>query len=214
MSTYTSDGKSAGMGSGINGLLAAGLVAAALSFGAVSLAFAAGDSSGDSSTTNSATAMKCKDGQVWDPEAKGFFTKGKCVEAADLKKDDTKTTPEKQGLIYDQGKALAKAGNYEAAIGMLALAPDQNDPRVQNYLGYSNRKLGRMDEALGHYQLAISLDPDFSLVREYLGEAYIQLGQLEKAREQLSEIERICGNRSCGEYGDLASLIVQSQASQ
>jgi tetratricopeptide (TPR) repeat protein len=176
-------------------------------------AFAAGDSdgssSGNSGSGNTATLpQKCKEGMVWDPNAKTLFGKGKCVNAADLNKKNGN----QQGMIYDYGKQLAKAGEYELAIATLKLAPDQNDPRVLNYLGFSHRKLGRMDEALGYYHAAIAQNPDFSLVREYLGEAYVQLGQLEQARAQLTEIERICGGRTCGEYGELARLIVDSQA--
>jgi tetratricopeptide (TPR) repeat protein len=174
-------------------------------------ALAAGES--DSSSSSGAAAPKCKDGQVWDPNASTWLGKGKCVAAADLVKPEEKKPEEKkQSLIYDYGKQLAKAGEYEQAIRVLAMAPDQNDPRVLNYLGYSHRKLGKMDAALQYYQAAVEQNPDFSLVREYLGEAYIQLGLLEKAREQLTEIERICGGRSCGEYGQLAQLIVDSQS--
>ncbi|MEZ5870736.1 MAG: tetratricopeptide repeat protein [Nitratireductor sp.] len=189
----------------MSALVAATVLVAALA----GTAFAAGESNSGSGA--STTAMKCKEGQVWDAEAKTLFGKGKCVEAADLKKDDKKKEEEKQGLLYERGKWLAKNGKYEQAIAMLELAPDQNDPRVQNYLGYSNRKLGNMEVALSHYHRAVASNPDFSLVREYLGEAYVQLGMLEQAREQLTEIERICGSRSCGEYGQLASIIVDSQ---
>ena len=189
--------------------LAAMATAALLSLAVAGPAFSAGEaSSGSASTT---TAMKCKDGQVWDAEAKTLFGKGKCVDAAAIKKDDSKKDSDKQGLLYERGKWLAKNGRYEQAIAMLELAPDQEDPRVQNYLGYSNRKLGNMDVALAHYHRAVASNPDFSLVREYLGEAYVQLGMLEQAREQLTEIERICGSRSCGEYGQLASIIVDRQ---
>lgn len=179
--------------------------AASLSIGS---AFAAGEGS---NTTTTAKPPECKEGEVWDPEAPRFFGKGKCVTEAEFK---ARTEEEKQTLIYDYGKSFARAGDYERAISVLYTAPDQNDPRVLNYLGYSHRKLGRMDEALTYYQAAIAQNPDFSLVREYLGEAYVQLGLLEKAREQLSEIERICGGRSCGEYGQLATLIVDSQTAQ
>lgn len=188
----------------------AALLVAGLSAGAAGNAFAAGEG-GDSSDTTSAKPQECPEGEVWDPEAKRLFGKGKCVKEADLK---TKPEEEKQGLIYDYGRSMAKAGHFEKAIGALKMAPDQDDPRVLNYLGYSNRKLGNMDVALGYYRAAVAKDPDFSLVREYLGEAYIQLGLLEKAREQLSEIERICGSKACGEYGQLANLIVDSQTRQ
>ncbi len=181
-------------------------IAAGFSLAVASAALAAGDPG----NADSSSGIKCPEGKVWDPKA-GFFGTGKCVDAAELKKDDSKKPVEKQGLIYDQGKVLAKAEQYEAAIAMLLEAPDQTDPRVLNYLGYSSRKLGRMDEALAYYHAAVKQNPDFSLVREYLGEAYIQLGLLEKAREQLTEIERICGGRSCEEYTDLAELMVDGQ---
>lgn len=174
--------------------LAAMFLAGAMSLGG---ALAAGEGgSSDSSDGTGPAKPKCKLGEVLED--------GKCVNAADVKKPDK----QKQGLIYDHGKSLANAGEYEQAIATLLLAPDQDDPRLLNYLGYSHRKLGRMDEALTYYKAAIAHDPDFSLVREYLGEAYIQLGMLEQAREQLTQIERICGGRTCGEYGQLAELIV------
>lgn len=184
--------------------LAAMMVAGSMSIGA---AIAAGEGGGSNDSGGTTVAKpKCKQGQVFDPEARTLLGKGKCVNAADIKKPDK----QKQSLIYDYGKSLAKAGDYELAIATLKLAPDQDDPRVLNYLGYSNRKLGRMDEALGYYHAAVAKNPDFSLVREYLGEAYIQLGMLEQAREQLTEIERICGGRACGEYGQLAEMIVRA----
>ena len=168
------------------------------------------DGGGDSGTTTTSAPPKCPEGQVWDPEARRLFGKGKCVSEADFSGSAT----EKQSLIYNYGKSRADAGDYTHAIAVLAMAPDQTDPRVLNYLGFSHRKLGRMDEALGYYRAAIAQDPDFSLVREYLGEAYIQLGLLEQAREQLSEIERICGGRECGEYRKLAEVMVDSQIAE
>lgn len=180
--------------------------AAAIALGSAGIAHAAGDDD-SSGTTTTAQPQKCKDGQVWDPEARRLFGKGKCVDAAEV----TKSGSQKQSMIYDYGKWLAKQGEYDDAIKVLYTVADGNDPRVLNYLGYSHRKLGRMDEALGYYKAAIAQDPDFSLVREYLGEAYIQLGMLEAARGQLTEIERICGGKACAEYGMLASLIVDSQ---
>ena len=183
----------------------AALLSAGIAAGAGGAAFAAGDS--DPSTKTTDTPQECPQGKVWDPEAKRLFGKGKCVDAAEMEKP----AGEKQGLIYDYGRSMAKAGHYELAIAALKTAPDQADPRVLNYLGYSSRKLGRMDDALHYYRAAVAQNPDYSLVREYLGEAYIQLGQLEKAREQLSEIERICGSKACSEYGQLADLIVERQ---
>jgi hypothetical protein len=108
-------------------------------------AFAAGDSSGDSSGTNSGNTatlpQKCKEGMVWDPNAKTLFGKGKCVNAADLNKSGT----QKQGLIYDYGKQLAKAGEFELAIATLKLAPMEPSatPRPSvDHAGWVGKKSG------------------------------------------------------------------------
>jgi len=146
------------------------------------------------------TASLCeKDGKIYNEKRK------RCV------KEAKKSSSLDQDLIFKDGRKLAYGGLYEDAIDVLSLAPNQGDPRILNMLGFSSRKLGRMDIAFSYYQRAVATDPDFSLVREYLGEAYIQLGLLEKAREQLTEIERICGGRTCSEYSQLASLMVKSQ---
>ena len=50
------------------------------------------------------------------------------------------------------------------------------------------------------------VNPSHLSAREYLGEAHLQAGQPDKAREQLMELERLCG-RSCDEYRDLTDAI-------
>ncbi len=139
----------------------------------------------------------CPEGQVYDKQQK------KCVPEDSSSLD--------QESIFEAGQVLAYAGKYDDAIRVLGRAPDQHDPRVLNMLGYSHRKSGNLELALVHYKSAVAGNPNYSLVREYLGEAYLQLGMLEKAREQLSEIERICEGRTCDEYQVLAKLIVDSQ---
>ena len=142
--------------------------------------------------------IKCIKGRIWNTE------KRRCIKEEESSSLD-------QDSIYYYGRDLAMAGQYQNALRILYLAPDQNDPRVLNYLGFSNRKLGNMDKALNYYHAAVANNPNYSLVREYLGEAYIQLGQLEKAREQLSQIERICGSTVCREYSMLSKNMVESQ---
>ena len=138
------------------------------------------------------TVTKCKGGKVWDKKQQ------KCV------------TP-KQGMldddsIYEAGRDLAMAGRYGEAIEVLGLAADKTDPRILNYLGYSHRKSGRIQVGLGYYQEALRINPDYTLVREYLGEAYIQLGDVASAKNQLSEIEKRCGT-GCKEYTALSEQL-------
>ena len=101
---------------------------------------------------------------------------------------------------------LAKAERYDEALATLDSMQDPNTPEALNYRGYATRNLGRVDEGIGYYLKAVSLDPRYAQVREYLGEAYVIKGDVGRAREQLRSIEAICGT-DCEEYEDLAKAI-------
>jgi tetratricopeptide (TPR) repeat protein len=155
----------------------------ALIAGAVSApAYAIGDGS---------DAPRCKRGMVYDQR------KQMCVEAEAVIDDDS---------LADYAYALARSGRYEEALDALDLMRDPNTAEALNYRGYATRKLGRVEEGIGYYMQAVALDPDYTLVREYLGEAYVAQGKLELAALQLAEIERRCGT-TCEPYQDLAEAI-------
>lgn len=153
-------------------------------------AFSAGEGGGGGGSGGGST--QCKKGEVWDKK------KQKCV-------------PPKYGMldddnIYEAGHDLAMAGRYDEAIAVLSLAANKQDPRILNYLGYSHRHSGRVTVGLGYYEEALRLNPDYTLVREYLGEAHLQIGDLAGAQEQLREIEKRTGKGS-REYGMLSEQI-------
>ena len=105
-----------------------------------------------------------------------------------------------------QGWALARAGQYEAAIELFRLVSDKSDPEALNGLGFSHRKLGKVEQGIGHYARALEINPDYVLAREYLGEGYVKMGRMDLAREQLAEIGNRCGT-ACEEYLLLAQAI-------
>ncbi len=79
----------------------------------------------------------------------------------------------------------------------------QLDPKYHeawNLVGYSARKLRDYDKALAAYDRCLSLKPDYAPAREYLGEAYLELGNAKKAREQLVMLEHLNAT------GDAAAL--------
>lgn len=164
----------------LSGAAAALLISTPL---AVAPALAAGG--GGSNTPN------CKAGEVYDQ------AKERCVPKSSSLDTDS---------LYETGRALAYAGRYEEAIDILKLAEDRNDPRVLNMLGYSHRKQGHLLIGLGYYEEALRIDPDHVLTREYMGEAFLQMGDLASARSQLDEIARRAGADS-KEYGELAAHI-------
>lgn len=162
-------------------------LALTLAVGAISPAYSMGGDDDDSS------GNKCKKGEVWDGK--------KCVKKSSV------ILPDEE--LYRQGAALALAGQYDRALEVLALVKNQNDPRVLNYTGYANRKLGRLETAFGYYQKALDIDPNFVLAREYLGEGYVAAGRIDLAKGQLTEIAARCGT-TCEEYQELAEHIEQA----
>ncbi len=133
----------------------------------------------------------CNSGYVWDETAK------KCVR---------KNSENEMEYRFQKGRDYANAGQYEKAIEMLQTA-DAGDKRVLNYLGFSNRKLGRVDVGMEYYRQAMAIDPEYTLVREYYGEALLQKGDLKGALEQLATIQKLCSSRDCGEYQQLSGHI-------
>jgi len=112
-----------------------------------------------------------------------------------------------QGELYEQGEALARAGQYEKALEALGAIESPRDARVLTMSGYAKRKLGRFEEGIKDYLDALELDPDNADAREYLGEAYFEAGRPDLARAELNRIETICGGRDCEQYRDLAAAI-------
>lgn len=122
--------------------------------------------------------------------------------------DVTPTTIASAGAAYEKGKALIAANDFAGAIAALEDADrlQPNNADVNNLLGYSNRKAGRLDKALAHYAIALKIDPNHKGAHEYLGEAYLVLKKPAKAKVELASLAKICGT-SCAEYVDLKNAI-------
>ena len=167
-----------------------------------SAAFAAGGgssgSTGGATTSPANPALNCKKGEVVKKVSVNGAMVKKCVKVgAGILPDED---------LYQQGRLLAKAGEYDWALQVLAAIQNQNDPRVLNYTGYSNRKAGRLEIGIAYYQKALAIDPNFVLAREYLGEGYVVAGRTDLAQIQLSEIKNRVGVDS-EEYKDLSKAI-------
>lgn len=109
------------------------------------------------------------------------------------------------GDLFYAGYWLARTGKYQEALGYLARA-DHSDPRVVTYIGFATRKLGDVDAALPFYRQALELNPNYSVARAYMGEAFLQKNEPAKAKAELAEIATRCGT-TCAEYLDLAQHI-------
>jgi Flp pilus assembly protein TadD len=106
-------------------------------------------------------------------------------------------------------KAIA-AKDFKSAIGYLTKAVQEmpNDADAQSMLGYSYRKLGTFDKSMEHYQKALKIDSNHRYAREYLGELYLDMNQLDNAEKQLAALKKACPFfGKCEEYDDLKKAI-------
>ncbi|MGQ0662760.1 MAG: tetratricopeptide repeat protein [Pseudomonadota bacterium] len=107
-----------------------------------------------------------------------------------------------------QAEKLVKDKDYAKAIPLLeqVIMANPRDADANNYLGYSHRKLGRMDQARDYYLAALRLEPNHRGANEYLGELYLEMNDLPKAEERLAVLARACQSR-CEEYRDLKQAV-------
>jgi len=124
------------------------------------------------------------------------------------------SAPTPRNTKYDTAEKAVKAGNYARAISLLqeVVAKNPGNADAWNYLGFSRRKLNDYKNSLIAYEKALSINPKHKGALEYLGELYIQTGNIEKARIQLKKLDDVCGFFGCEEYDELKAAIQAFQS--
>ena len=84
-----------------------------------------------------------------------------------------------------------------------AYTKDKKNADILNYLGYTLRKTGDLEQAEIYYLKGLELDSKHLGINEYLGELYVQTNRIELAKEKL-EVLKGC---NCEEYEELKELI-------
>ena len=106
-----------------------------------------------------------------------------------------------------------KAKDYAGALAELReLADDVQHADVYNLMGFALRKTGDFKTSLTFYTKAIEMQPEHKAAREYLGELYVETGNMEKAKEQLAVLAKLCPG-GCEEREDLQKAISAKSAS-
>ena len=109
-------------------------------------------------------------------------------------------------------RAKIKAADYQGALAELKPLADTNQHAdVYNLMGFSLRKLGDYPAALTFYKKALDFNADHKGAREYLGELYVEMGDLPKAREQLAVLTKLCP-QGCEEREDLEKALATKAA--
>ena len=124
---------------------------------------------------------------------------------------DTETTRDAPDLTAVRAKIKAK--EWKAALadlnGMVDKGVQHAD--VYNLIGFSLRKSGDLKTAYTFYRKALEFDPDHKGALEYLGELYVETGELGKAREHVALLRKLCPS-GCEELEDLEKAIAQTAA--
>jgi tetratricopeptide (TPR) repeat protein len=104
-------------------------------------------------------------------------------------------------------RAKIKAKDFKAAIAELTpLLETHQHADVYNLMGFSLRKLKDYKQAYTFYRKALEFDPEHKGALEYLGELYVETGQVDKAKEHVTLLKRLCPS-GCEELADLEEAI-------
>jgi tetratricopeptide (TPR) repeat protein len=115
---------------------------------------------------------------------------------------------------YTAAVKAIKGGDYPTAIRLLegVVARDGAGADAYNWLAYAIRRNGDPTSSIPIYQKALALDPNHKGAHEYIGEAYLALDNLAKAKEHLARLKSICFF-PCSEYQDLRKAVQAYESS-
>lgn len=108
-------------------------------------------------------------------------------------------------------RAKIKAKDFKGALAELTpLLETHQHADVYNLMGFSLRKSGDYKQAYTFYRKALDFDPAHRGALEYLGELYVETGQIEKARENVAILKRLCPF-GCEELEDLERAVAAAK---
>jgi tetratricopeptide (TPR) repeat protein len=112
-------------------------------------------------------------------------------------------------IVYAEAVSLINRHNYADALESLDRAGRSFGPHpdILTYIGYTNRKIGRLDTAEIYYRRALAIAPRHRGALEYYGELKVERGDLSGARANLARLENIC-RFGCYESEELKRWIV------
>jgi Flp pilus assembly protein TadD len=131
-----------------------------------------------------------------------------CMVATSAFAADTPSSTDAPDLTAVRAKIKAKdfAGALADLKPMLA---QYQHADVYNLMGFSLRKTGDQKQAFTFYRKALDFDPNHKGALEYLGELYVETGQIEKARANEAQLKTLCP-AGCEELADLEEAIAHA----
>lgn len=123
---------------------------------------------------------------------------------------DTITSRDAPDLSSVRAKIEAK--DFKGAVAELtSMLQIYQHADVYNLMGFSLRKTGDTKQAYTFYRKALDFDPQHKGALEYLGELYVETGQIDKAKENVAMLRTLCPG-GCEELFDLQKAIAGAVA--
>jgi hypothetical protein len=131
--------------------------------------------------------------------------------------NDAPTPAAPKDPVLEKVSAATARQDWAGAQATLkeALARDARNAEYHSLYAYSIRKGPNPDMSLvfQHYNEALAIDPKHRGAHEYLGEAYLMVGNLPKAKEELATLDKLCFF-SCEEYTLLKKAVADYETKQ
>jgi tetratricopeptide (TPR) repeat protein len=132
--------------------------------------------------------------------------------AAETGSSSPSPTASPRDPVLERVSAATAQKDWTGAQSILKEAVEKNPANADyhNLYAYTIRKGGNPDMNLvfKHYNQALTLDPKHRGAHEYIGEAYLMVGNVAKAKEHLGALDKLCFF-PCSEHTDLKSAITE-----
>jgi predicted Zn-dependent protease len=113
---------------------------------------------------------------------------------------------------YKKAVKAVEAKDFATAEVLLSdyVTKKKKSADAWNYLAFSQRNLGKNDEAMTNYNKALELDDEHKGALEYQGELYLKLGNVAAAQANLARLEKLC-RKKCEERDVLQAAIERAK---
>jgi len=109
---------------------------------------------------------------------------------------------------FTDGQRAVKAKDFGKAVQLFqgVVTSDPRNADAWNYLAYSQRNLGQLDDAMKNYNTALSIKPNHKGALEYQGELYLMLNNQAAAEANLQKLTEAC-KHGCAEKDTLQAAL-------
>ena len=130
-----------------------------------------------------------------------LFISGNLLAAASSSDTSQNTDDNDQiKLLYERAEQYIDEKKFKKSLKILNGLTKREDlsglrADIYNLLGFSYRKIDKpnLEKSFAAYMMAIEIDPNHIGAHEYLGELYLMMGNLSKAKSMLIMLEKLVG---------------------